>query len=64
MNGLEQVEVACPYCGENIELLVDCSLEMQGYIEDCEVCCRPMTVNVVLEESGLPIVTVFSEDGV
>ncbi|MBN4054075.1 CPXCG motif-containing cysteine-rich protein [Nitrospira defluvii] len=63
MNCLEQVEVGCPYCGEVIELLVDCSLEIQSYIEDCEVCCRPITVNVVLEESGLPCVTVFSDDG-
>ena len=34
----------CPYCGESISVLIDPSLPQQQYIEDCEVCCRPMTV--------------------
>jgi hypothetical protein len=40
------VFVRCPYCGEPIELLVDATLPNQKYIEDCEVCCRPMVVEV------------------
>ncbi len=36
----------CPYCGEPISMLVDHSLEWQTYIEDCEVCCRPINVTV------------------
>ncbi|MCH8141902.1 MAG: CPXCG motif-containing cysteine-rich protein [Proteobacteria bacterium] len=34
----------CPYCGERIEVVVDLSVENQEYIEDCSVCCRPMTL--------------------
>jgi hypothetical protein len=38
-------EVTCPYCGETITLLLDLSVEEQSYIEDCSVCCQPMTVS-------------------
>jgi hypothetical protein len=42
----------CPYCGEPIELLVDSSLGQQDYIEDCQVCCRPMEVSVMVNAEG------------
>jgi len=42
--GLKQESIQCPYCGENISILVDCSVEEQSYIEDCEVCCRPINL--------------------
>jgi Cysteine-rich CPXCG len=38
-------EVMCPYCGETITLTLDLSVEEQTYIEDCSVCCQPMTVS-------------------
>ncbi|MEX2482847.1 MAG: CPXCG motif-containing cysteine-rich protein [Gammaproteobacteria bacterium] len=46
-----QVEVAieCPYCGSAITVLVDPSVAQQNYIEDCEVCCQPMTLSCVSE---------------
>jgi transcription elongation factor Elf1 len=34
----------CPYCGERISMVLDTSLAGQTYIEDCEVCCRPIEV--------------------
>ncbi|MCP4077264.1 MAG: CPXCG motif-containing cysteine-rich protein [Gammaproteobacteria bacterium] len=34
----------CPYCNEKISLLIDPSIYHQQYIEDCEVCCSPVTV--------------------
>ncbi len=37
-------ETTCPHCGESITLLLDLSVESQEYIEDCSVCCQPMTV--------------------
>jgi len=40
----------CPYCGEDIELLVDTSSGGQDYVEDCPVCCRPIECR--LEVSG------------
>ena len=44
--------IDCPYCGEAIEILVDASIPNQQYIEDCQVCCRPITLNVRAEEDG------------
>ncbi len=34
----------CPYCWEEISMLLDTSVTQQTYIEDCEVCCRPIEV--------------------
>ena len=34
----------CPYCGEQISMLVDLSVEAQTFIEDCEVCCHPIEI--------------------
>lgn len=36
----------CPYCWESVSVLVDPSVEEQTYIEDCEVCCRPIRIRV------------------
>ena len=42
--------ISCPYCGEQIDLLVDCSAGHQDYVEDCSVCCRPIIVHVAVED--------------
>lgn len=35
----------CPYCHQRISMLLDVSVTgHQRYIEDCEVCCRPIEV--------------------
>jgi hypothetical protein len=36
---------ACPYCSERISMVLDTSVTKQIYIEDCEVCCRPIEVH-------------------
>jgi len=36
----------CPWCAETVSALVDLSAPDQVYVEDCEVCCRPMTLHV------------------
>jgi hypothetical protein len=38
--------------------LIDCSIDEQRYIEDCEVCCRPILIRVVTDEGGMPQVEV------
>jgi hypothetical protein len=46
---LEEVRLDCPYCGEPLDLAVDCSAgDQQHYYEDCRVCCRPMRVEIRL----------------
>ena len=64
MHATELVSIDCPYCGEPIELVVDCSIDSQSYIEDCQVCCRPMTLHVTVDEEGAPSVDVSAEDEV
>jgi len=44
---------SCPYCGESIELLIDASIDTQQYIEDCQVCCRPIVVNTSFDGEDL-----------
>lgn len=34
----------CPYCWEEISMLMDPSIAKQTYIEDCEICCNPIEV--------------------
>ncbi|PCJ21869.1 MAG: hypothetical protein COA96_15145 [SAR86 cluster bacterium] len=56
------VESHCPCCGEAIQLLIDCSVLQQEYIEDCQVCCRPMTILATIDPEGLAVVKVTAED--
>lgn len=46
MQALQEHLCACPYCGESISLLVDCTQIEQSYIEDCSVCCQPILVSL------------------
>jgi hypothetical protein len=49
---LPSIEIQCPYCGETIEILVDDSAGEQRYIEDCQVCCRPISISVSMDHEG------------
>ena len=60
--GLEEVDIQCPYCWETIGILVDCSVEQQSYIEDCQVCCRPIVMEVELDDDNYPVVTAISDE--
>ena len=44
---MEEIEhfFDCPYCGENISMLIDLSFNNQFYTEDCEVCCNPIEIS-------------------
>jgi hypothetical protein len=52
MEALQAVAISCPYCGERVVLLVDCSVSEQAYVEDCQVCCRPMAIEVAAGGDG------------
>ncbi|WP_191858033.1 CPXCG motif-containing cysteine-rich protein [Hanstruepera ponticola] len=43
----------CPYCWESISMLLDISQENQSYIEDCEVCCNPIQIQVKFDNTEL-----------
>jgi len=62
MNELVPHDIHCPYCGEAIEVLLDSSVEQQHYIEDCQVCCRPIEISVVVDYEGELSVSVAHEN--
>ena len=49
----------CPYCWEEISMLLDISVSQQ-YIEDCEVCCNPISVSTTFEDGELILFTAES----
>ncbi len=48
----EFVAVLCPYCGERLETRVDLTADEPSYIEDCEVCCRPIEFQLERDPGG------------
>ncbi|MEJ2106902.1 MAG: CPXCG motif-containing cysteine-rich protein [Acidiferrobacteraceae bacterium] len=49
---LIEQSVRCPYCGETYPSSVDISGGGQEYVEDCSVCCRPITIRVRVDHDG------------
>jgi hypothetical protein len=43
----------CPNCGEDISMVLDLSVRRQSYVEDCEVCCRPIQIRYTAEDGDL-----------
>ena len=43
----------CPYCWEEISMLLDTSITEQQYVEDCEVCCNPIEITATFSENQL-----------
>jgi hypothetical protein len=43
----------CPYCWEEISMLLDSSATKQTYVEDCEVCCNPIQITPSFESDVL-----------
>jgi hypothetical protein len=62
MENLSERRISCPYCGESIEVLLDFEDIEQEYIEDCQVCCRPITFVVSSSIGGDLSLSVHSED--
>jgi transcription elongation factor Elf1 len=44
---------SCPYCGEQISMVLDLSVGKQTYVEDCEVCCNPIEISYSVEGEEL-----------
>ncbi|HET6473263.1 MAG TPA: CPXCG motif-containing cysteine-rich protein [Pseudomonadales bacterium] len=63
MIGTSVAAIDCPYCGERIEIVVDCSVDDQEYVEDCAVCCRPITIGTTVDADGDVYVTARTENG-
>ena len=48
----EFVVVHCPYCGEGFETSADASAGPCKYVEDCQVCCQPMEMELKVDDNG------------
>ena len=46
---LVEIQIQCPHCGEVITSTADTSQGDYSTIEDCEVCCAPMNIEVICE---------------
>lgn len=51
---IEEARIDCPYCGEPVTVLLDWSGGDCSYIEDCEVCCRPIEFHLRVAADGGP----------
>jgi hypothetical protein len=47
MELIVEMEVVCPRCGESFPLQIDTSQGNQSVIEDCAICCQPITMRIV-----------------
>ena len=59
---LEEVTIGCPYCGEAQVVSVEPEAHGHRYVEDCQVCCRPIVMEVEHGPQGPPEVTVWRDD--
>ncbi len=49
---LEERRSDCPYCSELISISIDPSTRNDTYIEDCQVCCRPIVFHLSADPDG------------
>ena len=50
---LSHETIQCPYCGQSFELELEILSAVQRYVTDCEVCCRPIEIEVECESGEL-----------
>jgi Cysteine-rich CPXCG len=41
---------SCPYCWQEISMVLDPVVKSQTYVEDCEVCCHPIQIRYSFED--------------
>lgn len=62
---MEEVNLTCPYCLQAITMLVDLGLGegVNEIVEDCEVCCRPIELSIIIEDNELKSFSYNSIEG-
>jgi len=48
---MDEIEIQCPWCGEYLWIGIEADV-LGELVQDCEVCCRPMTIVVTRDEWG------------
>lgn len=59
---LEEHTFTCPYCWQPISMLLDLSVDEQTYVEDCEVCCRPIVVHYAVDDEEIAVFEASREE--
>ncbi len=59
---LDERTVYCPYCAEPLEVLIDAEEVGQQYIEDCQVCCKPISFAITVDSEGNVQAQVYDEN--
>ena len=58
------IEYSCPYCGEiNCAEVFISDGRNQNFVNDCEVCCRPIELKVNFDREGNPDIEIKNDDG-
>lgn len=63
MDLLRETPIDCPFCGEPITVVIDASVPVQRYTEDCSVCCQPIVIDAAVDAAGDIVVRVERENG-
>ena len=50
---MEEHFYQCPFCWEEVSILLDTSVKNSVFVEDCEVCCNPLEFTVEFENNQL-----------
>ncbi|MGI9342243.1 MAG: CPXCG motif-containing cysteine-rich protein [Gammaproteobacteria bacterium] len=58
---ISEAEITCPHCGETITVVLDLSVPAQSYVEDCFVCCRPISISYTADGGELLAVMADAE---
>jgi transcription elongation factor Elf1 len=43
----------CPYCWQEVSVILDLSVVQQTLVEDCEVCCNPIEFRYEVTEGEI-----------
>jgi hypothetical protein len=46
------VDIECPYCGERYVTPIDLTAGSSSFIEDCQVCCQPIELDIKVADDG------------
>ena len=57
----DSISLECPHCGETFSIALDVSEGSAEFTVDCEVCCRPMTVAVRIDDGEITALDVAEE---
>lgn len=52
MHSMTECEFVCPYCWQPLQVLVPSADLPAELVEDCQVCCHPIRLNIAIGPEG------------